>query len=145
MNPSLLAWKGFWWNVIEERALIVRINRSQKQRRCWEEKKWWRGCMKCHIMLPKQHDIHSGKKTLFRPRVLHWSWPRYHSPVSLITALGAFEGIIWSSLTGQVSQDGCPLDMFASWVVTNCHFIMSLWDKSFWEPSQTFMWALWKC
>lgn len=65
MNPSLLAWRGLWWNVKEERALIVRINRAQKQR-CWEEKKWWRGYMKCHIMLPKQHDILSGIKEVIQ-------------------------------------------------------------------------------
>lgn len=58
--------RGLWWNVTMERPLIVRLNRDQKQRRCWEREEWWRGCMKCHIMLPKQHDIHNGIKDIIQ-------------------------------------------------------------------------------
>lgn len=58
--------RGRRWNVTKEQALIVRLNRDQKQRRCWEREEWWKGCMKCHIMLPKQHDIHNGIKDIIQ-------------------------------------------------------------------------------
>lgn len=84
-----------------------------------EKSSWWRGSMKCHIVLPEQHYMHGGKKKKQEEKS-HYSAPLSHGLTLVLTSLlesgfinhryrGAFECIVWFSLTGgQLSQDVCP-------------------------------------
>lgn len=124
--------RGRRWNVTKERALIVRLNRDQKQRRCWEREEWWRGCMKCHIMLPKQHDIHNGIKDIIQTQSITLELTSLLESSIINHRLRNF----WRH--HMVYDRASESRWLPSWCVffpDFGHFIMCLWGKFFWETS----------
>lgn len=79
MNPRLLAWGGLQWNVTEERALIVRINRAQKQKMLRREE-----------MMEGMHEMpYYVTKTTRYPRwnKRRYSVPEYYTGADLTTTV----------------------------------------------------------
>lgn len=92
MNFKSLGLREQTSQVLLNRALILKINRAENQKEMWGEKdrkgdseksRWWRGRMKCHIVLPKQHYMHGGEKmgafTLF---IASLPWPHTGSDLT---------------------------------------------------------------
>lgn len=81
--------------------------RGEKRYSDSEKCRWWRGSMKCHILLPNQHCMYSGgKKVLSHYSVPLSLWPHCLKSSIINDRDGrAREGIIWFSLMGQLSQD----------------------------------------
>lgn len=128
MNSSLWVLWEQTSQVLENRTLILKINRAENQRRCGgkrhrdsEKSRWWRGSMKCHIVLPKQQYTHSqgGKRRLshysglLSPTALYLFWPHCSSPVLLISEIE--ELLSANSSYGSLWQ--------GSWVKMFCPFV----------------------
>lgn len=96
--------------------------------------------MKCHIVLPKQHDMHSGIKEL-----LHYSAPFSQGLALVLNSLlesniinrrdrRAYEGITWFSLTGQLSQDVFPPTRSQPRLSDNATFSCAPWQVIIYAP-----------
>lgn len=126
MNSSLRVWEEQTSQVLENRSLILKINRAEKKKtqvdvegkRLRKEK-----------LMERKHEmsycvtrttLHAWWKLKKLEEKSHYSAPLSHGLTLVLTSLlesgfinhryrGAFQCIIWFSLTGgQLSQDVCP-------------------------------------